>query len=135
MDPLGLALENFNALGRWRDTDRGQQIEAHGQLITGEEFSDVGTLKRILLEDHRIEFYRCLTEKMLIYALGRGLDYHDVVTIDAIVDRLESSDGKPSELLRGIVTSAPFLQTSPPPTIDVENETARIGQNTTQSVR
>lgn len=114
MDPLGLALENFNALGKWRQTDRGQTIEAKGQLITGEEFTDVETLKKILLEDHRLEFYRCLTEKMLIYALGRGLDYHDVVTVDGIVNRLEQSGGKLAELIQGIVTSAPFLKTSPP---------------------
>jgi hypothetical protein len=88
MDPLGLALENFNALGRWRDKERQDPIDASGQLITGESFNNVRELKRVLVTHHHRDFYRCLTEKMLTYALGRGLDYHDVETVDVIVDRL-----------------------------------------------
>ena len=75
MDPLGLALENFNALGLWREKESGQPIDASGRLITGESFHDVRDLKRILKDRHRLDFYRCLTEKLLTYALGRGLDY------------------------------------------------------------
>ncbi len=70
MDPLGLSLENFNAMGMWRDKERGQPIDATGELITGETFHDVRELKRILKEKHRLDFYRCLTEKLLTYALG-----------------------------------------------------------------
>jgi hypothetical protein len=108
MDPLGLALENFNALGRWRDKERGQPIDSAGQLLTGESFANVRELKHILATQHRLDFYRCLTEKMLVYALGRGLEYPDVQTVDTIVERLERTNGRPSVLLTGIIESAPF---------------------------
>jgi hypothetical protein len=108
MDPLGLAFENFNALGRWRDKEHNQPIDASGQLITGEPFKSVKELKKTLVNERRHDFYRCLTEKMLTYALGRGLDYYDVESVDAIVDRLEKADGRPSALLEGIIESAPF---------------------------
>ena len=108
MDPLGLALENFNAMGMQREKERGQTIEVAGKLITGETFSDVRALKKILATDRRQDFYRCLTEKMLTYALGRGLEYYDVETVDRIVAGLEGADGRFSALLQGIVESSPF---------------------------
>ena len=108
MDPLGLAFENFNALGRWRDTEFQQNLDASGRLITGESFETVRELKRILVRDRRDDFYRCLTEKALTYALGRGLDYYDTLAVDQIVDRLRRTDGQASELLQGIVESVPF---------------------------
>ncbi len=108
MDPLGLAFENFNALGRWRDKERSQPIDASGQLITGESFKSVKELKHTLVRERRRDFYRCLTEKMLTYALGRGLDYHDVESVDKIVDQVERADGRPSALVAGIIESAPF---------------------------
>ncbi|MBI4326065.1 MAG: DUF1592 domain-containing protein [Chloroflexi bacterium] len=108
MDPLGLALENFNALGMWREKERGQPIESAGKLITGESFRDVREMKRILASDRRLDFYRCLTEKLLTYALGRGLEYYDVQTVDQIVERLEREQGRFSALLSGVIESAPF---------------------------
>jgi hypothetical protein len=108
MDPLGLALENFNALGMWREQERKQPIDAAGQLITGESFNNIRELKQILVTSRRTDFYRCLTEKMLTYALGRGLDYNDVETVDRIVERLEKENGRFSALLTGIVESSPF---------------------------
>jgi hypothetical protein len=108
MDPLGLALESFNALGMWREKERGQPIDAAGQLITGESFNNVRELKRILKSEHHSDFYHCLTEKLLTYALGRGLEYYDVETVDRIVARLEQENGRFSALLMGIVESAPF---------------------------
>ena len=114
MDPLGLALENFNALGMWREKDAGQPIDAAGQLITGETFSNVRELKSILANQRRLDFYRCLTEKMLIYALGRGLEYYDVHAVDEIVARLEETKGKPSVLIAGIIDSAPFQRQRAP---------------------
>jgi hypothetical protein len=108
MDPLGLAFENFNALGRWRDKDSNQPIEAAGQLITGESYKNIKEFKQILVKSHSRDFYRCLTEKMLTYALGRGLDYYDVETVDVIVERIEKNDGRFSTLLTGIIESAPF---------------------------
>ena len=89
MDPLGLALENFDAFGVVRLRDLGQPIDASGRLSTGEAFKDIRDLKHILITNHRDEFYRCLTEKMLTYALGRGMEYYDVPTVDKIVESLD----------------------------------------------
>ncbi len=108
MDPLGLALENFNALGLWRDRERGQPIDASGKLITGESFPDIRALKHILVTQHRLDFYHTLTEKLLTYALGRGLEYYDVESVDRIVARLDQESGRFSALLMGVVESAPF---------------------------
>jgi hypothetical protein len=108
MDPLGLALEHFNALGMYREVERTGPIDSSGVLITGEPFRSVRDLKRILAQDRRQDFYRCLVEKMLTYALGRGLEYHDVHTVDTLADRLESDGGRASALILGIIESAPF---------------------------
>jgi len=111
MDPLGLALDNFNAMGMWRDQEKGQPIDAAGKLLSGESFTNVQELKKILANNHATEFYRTMTEKLLTYALGRGLEYYDVAAVDVIVERLEKSKGRPSELLAGIIESAPFQKT------------------------
>ncbi len=108
MDPIGLAMENFNALGMWREKERGQVIEPSGKLITGESFTNLSELKHILATNHRTDFYRCLTEKLLTYATGRGLEYYDVETVDKIVRDLEQNDGHFSVLLNDIIASAPF---------------------------
>jgi hypothetical protein len=108
MDPLGLGLENFNALGMYRDKERDQPIDAAGKLITGESFSNIHELKRILKDSRRRDFYDCLTEKFLTYALGRGPEYFDVEAIDRIAQQLERDQGRFSTLLMGIIESAPF---------------------------
>ncbi len=115
MDPLGLALENFNAMGQWRTAEMNQSIEAAGQLITGEKFADIRELKRILATAHRGDFYRCVSEKLLTYALGRGTEYTDTDTLDELVAKLEAADGRPSVLIRGIIESASFQQRRRPP--------------------
>jgi hypothetical protein len=121
MDPLGLALENFNALGLWRDRERGQPIDATGKLLSGESFANIRELKQILVKDHAVEFYRTLTEKLLIYALGRGLEYYDVGTVDRIVDKVRESGVRPSVLLSGIINSAPFQKTRAAAPIETAN--------------
>ncbi len=108
MDPLGLALENFDALGRWRDRDQGNPVDSTGKLISGESFSNVQELKRTLVEHHGRDFFRCLCEKMLTYALGRGLGNLDVETVDTLVDRIESENGRAGALILGIVQSPQF---------------------------
>ncbi len=108
MDPLGLALENFNAIGSWRDKEGEQTVESKGQLITGEQFKNIGELKRVLKTDRRLDFYRCVTEKLFVYALGRGLEYYDDVEVDKIVESLDREGGRFSVLLGGVVRSAPF---------------------------
>jgi hypothetical protein len=108
MDPLGLSLENFNMLGQWRATQHGRPIDTSGELLTGEKFEDIDQLKQILKTDRRLDFYRCLTEKLLTYALGRGLDYYDEHTIDQIVAQLDREQGKFSVLLGGVVNAPAF---------------------------
>jgi hypothetical protein len=110
MDPLGLALENFDAFGVVRLRDLGQPIDASGRLSTGEAFKDIRDLKHILISNHRDEFYRCLTEKMLTYALGRGMEYYDVPTVDKIVESLDTNDGHFSSLLNGVINSVAFQE-------------------------
>jgi hypothetical protein len=77
-------------------------------LVTGEKFSDVRELKRVLRRDRKTDIFRCLTEKMLTYALGRGLEHYDVHTVDEIVTALDREDGRMTVLIMGIVESAPF---------------------------
>jgi Protein of unknown function (DUF1588)/Protein of unknown function (DUF1585) len=108
MDPLGLGLENFNALGMFRDKEHGQPIDTGGKLITGESFTSIHELKQILKDSRRRDFYSCLTEKFLTYALGRGPEFYDTATIDSIVEQLESDQGRFSTLLLGVIESAPF---------------------------
>jgi hypothetical protein len=110
MDPLGLALENFNAMGRWREMDSSLPVQPAGKLITGEKFANIRELKHILATGHRGDYFHNMAEKLLTYALGRGLDYTDTGTLDQLVGRLEASDGRLSELMRGIIESAPFQQ-------------------------
>jgi len=110
MDPLGLAMENFNAEGLFRKQELNQPIDASGQLYTGEKFENIGDLKQILLKNHLTEFYRCLTGKLLTYATGRGVEYYDMPTVDQIVERLDREDGRFSALLLGVIESAPFQE-------------------------
>jgi hypothetical protein len=117
MDPLGLALENFNAMGLWREKERGQPLASpEGQLITGEKFADVRELKRVLVTSRREDYYRCMTEKVLTYALGRGPEPCDITTVDAIVEKMEANGGKFSTLITGIIESAPFQKRQRPST-------------------
>jgi len=108
MDPIGLALENYNALGRFRDTELGRPIDTAGQLITGEKFTNAVELAQILTTSRKKDFYRCATEKLLTYATGRGVEYYDAPTIEKIVEQMESDGGKARTLLYGIIESAPF---------------------------
>ncbi len=108
MDPLGLALENFNAMGAWREQEMGKPIEPEGVLISGGEFNTIQELKQVLLRDHSDDFLHTITERMMTYALGREMKYYDVETIDQIVHRLEANDARMSVLLTSIIESSAF---------------------------
>ncbi len=107
MDPIGFAMENYDAIGKYRTKDGEQEIDTAGQLPDGTSFENILDLKQILI-NRKSQFARCLTEKMLIYALGRGLEYYDRPTIDRIVTALETNDYKFSVLITEIVKSDPF---------------------------
>jgi mono/diheme cytochrome c family protein len=107
MDPLGFGLENYDAVGAWRDRDDSFPIDASGTLPSGQSFRGPGQLKEIL-KARRAEFARCLTEKLLTYALGRGLDLQDRCVVDRIVTDLARQQYRFSRLVLGIVRSDPF---------------------------
>ncbi len=108
MDPIGFAFENFDAVGRWRTLDNGAPINAASQLDTGEKFRDATGLRKILAVRKRDLFVRCLTEKMLTFALGRGLEFHDKRAVDGIMKQMEREGFKFETLVTGIVKSLPF---------------------------
>jgi hypothetical protein len=108
MDPIGFALENYDAVGQWRTMDAGAPIDASGRLPDGTEFVGPEGLSRLLLTRYRGDFVRTVTEKLLTYALGRGIDYYDAPTIRAIDREAASDNYRISSLILAIVKSAPF---------------------------
>lgn len=108
MDPIGLGMENFNALGQFRTREHDKPIDTSGKLVTGEAFQDVAALKEILASKRKQDLYRCISEKLLTYAIGRGVEYYDSTTIDLLTQRMEKKGGSLRELIQGIVESAPF---------------------------
>jgi hypothetical protein len=107
MDPIGFAFENFNAVGAYRARDGDFAIDASGTLPDGQSFQGPPELKAILKAKKEL-FSRCLAEKMLIYALGRGVEYYDTPTIDRINAALARNDHKFSTLVTEIAKSDPF---------------------------
>jgi hypothetical protein len=107
MDPLGFGLENFNAIGAWRTEEGKFPVDASGSLPDGRSFRTPAELKAILEAD-REPFVRCITEKLLTYALGRGLERYDRPVVNEIAARLPSRDYKFSQLVLEIVNSVPF---------------------------
>jgi cytochrome c553 len=107
MDPIGFALENFDAVGAWRTKEPGGFIDATGQLASGAKVDGVAGLRASLLDRPDV-FVQTMTEKMLTYALGRGVDYHDMPAVRAVVRGAATSDYRFSSIVMGIVNSAPF---------------------------
>ena len=107
MDPIGFALENFDALGAWRDNDNGFPIDSSGQLVDGTKVNGPASLREALA-NHSHAFISTFTGKLLTYALGRGLEYYDMPAVRAI-DRLAAAQGNHfSAFVLGIVKSTPF---------------------------
>ena len=107
MDPVGFALENFDAVGQWRDTEAGKPIDASGVLVDGTKVNGPVALREAILKRPQT-FAGTMTEKLLTYALGRGLEYYDMPVVRAIVRRMAVNDYHFSSLVLGIVESAPF---------------------------
>jgi hypothetical protein len=113
MDPLGFTLENFDAIGRWRDTDAGHPIDASGVLLDGTKVDGPESFRKALL-NHQEEFVGTLTEKLLTYALGRGIEYYDMPAVRRIVREAAQRDYRWSDILMGVVTSVPFRMSRTP---------------------
>jgi len=109
IDPTGFALENFDAIGRWREVDASfNRIDASGILPDGRSFDGVAEM-RARLTEHPDQFVTTVTEKLMTYALGRGLDYYDMPTLRRIVREAAADDYRFQTVILGIVTSDPFL--------------------------
>jgi len=109
MDPIGFALENFDGVGMWRTTEgsANTSIDASGVLPDGAKFQGPSELRKVLLR-HPEQFATVVTEKLLTYALGRGVEYYDEPAVRRIVRESAPSDYRWSSLILGIVGSEPF---------------------------
>jgi len=108
MDPIGFALENYDAIGRWRAKDAGSVIDASGKLPDGTKFNGPAELKKILLTGHRDEYVTTVTEKLLTYALGRGLEAYDAPAVRAIMREAAQDDYRLPALINAIINSRSF---------------------------
>ncbi len=108
MDPIGFALENYDGVGRWRREDAGAPIDASGTLPDGTEFQGPAGLSQLLLTKYRDDFVRTATEKLLTYALGRGVEFYDSPTIRSISREAARDNYRISSWILAIVRSAPF---------------------------
>ena len=111
MDPIGLALENFDGIGRWRTTDNGAIIDAASQLADGTPIDGPAALRRAILRNPEL-FVRNTTEMLLSYGIGHGIEYYDMPFVRAIVKDAQRSGYTFSSLVLGIVKSAPFQSRS-----------------------
>jgi hypothetical protein len=107
MDPLGLALEHYDAVGAFRTQDAGQLVDASASMPNGAKFDGLAGLQKILL-DHKDQFTRAFTERLLTYALGRGLDAYDQPTVRTVARSAARDDYRIRTIILGIVKSEPF---------------------------
>ena len=107
MDPLGFALEPFDAIGRWRTADGGLPIDARGSLVDGTEIDGPRGLREMLVA-RQDEFVRTVTEKLLTYALGRGVEYRDMPAVRRIMREAADTDHRWESIILGITRSTPF---------------------------
>jgi hypothetical protein len=107
MDPIGFALENFDAVGQWRTMDDGSPIDPSGSLYNGTKVDGPVALRN-MLASHPDVFVGVMTEKLLTYALGRGVQYYDMPAVRKIVQQAQSNDLRFSSLVLGVVESVPF---------------------------
>jgi hypothetical protein len=107
MDPLGLSLENFDGIGQWRTVEEGGAVDASGQLVDGTQVDGPVTLRQALMR-HPEQFVGTLTEKLMTFALGRGLEYYDMPVVRAISKEAAGEGYRFSAIVAGIVKSGPF---------------------------
>jgi hypothetical protein len=113
MDPIGFSMENFDGIGKWRTTQFGKKLDASGQLTDGSKIDGVVSLRQALLR-YSPQFVRTLTEKLLTYGLGRGVEYQDMPVVRSIVRDAAPGNYRFSALVLGIVRSEPFQMNRKP---------------------
>jgi cytochrome c551/c552 len=126
MDPLGFALENFDATGQWRDTDEGAKINPSGVMFEGSKVNNPADLRKALTARPEV-FAGVFTEKLMTYALGRGIEYYDMPTIRAILREAAKNDYRFSSILMGVIKSAPFQMKMKRPAENVVAEGGSTG--------
>src|SRR5947207_2153146 len=124
MDPLGFALENFDAVGKWRTESDGAPIDPAATFPDGSRFSGASGL-RALLASHKEDFARTLTEKLMAFAVGRGIEYTDLPAIRKIARDAAPGDYRWSSIILGIINSPPFSMATA-----TGGESARTGAQT-----
>jgi len=122
MDPIGFALENFDGVGAWRDKDNGTTIDSSGKLPDGTTFNGAAGLKNLLLTQHRDEFVSTFTEKLMIYALGRGLESYDRPAVRAIMREADKNNTTIPALISAIIESPQFQMRK---SVEVKNTSLR----------
>jgi len=132
MDPLGFALDNFDAVGRWRERDRftGTLVDSSGILPSGQEISGPDELREALMARPDM-FAQAFTEKLMIYALGRGLDAEDMPLVRAIVNEAKAEDYRFSALLLNIINSDAFRLSRVPALLSQNDEVSAINMTAT----
>jgi hypothetical protein len=124
MDPIGLALENFDGVGHWRATDSGFKIDASGQLVDGTPLDGPSSLREALLSRPEV-FVGTMTEKLLMYGIGRETKYYDMPVVRAVMREAAPNRYRFSELVLGIVKSAPFrMRVKEAPAVEANNRRA-----------
>ena len=121
MDPLGFALENYDAIGKWRTVDAasGSAIDASGTLPDGTPFVGLAELREVLIEKRQQDFILTAIEKMLTYALGRGIDHNDAPIMRSVMRESAPDDYRLSSIIMAIVKSTPFQMRRMPSRDDV----------------
>ena len=113
MDAIGFGLENYDAIGKWRDTDGAAPVDAAGTLPGELAFETPAELRRILRETEADSFSRTLTKKLLTYALGRGVGREDNPAVNGVLAKLKAADYRVSALIEGVIDSLPFRMSDP----------------------
>lgn len=114
MDPFGFAFENYDAIGRWRDLDNTQAIDASGKLLTGQTFNNAQQLRKLLVDVKKEDFINNLVENLLIYSLGRGLGYSDKLFVKQLSKRAAENDYRLQDLIIAVTESVPFQKMRDP---------------------
>ncbi len=108
LDPMGFAFEHYDAIGRWRDTEKGQPVDAAGHLVRGQDFKDLTELRAILVRDMSADFTRSLIENLLTYGLGRGLTYQDRNAVRDLASRAAAAQHRFQDIITSVCQSVPF---------------------------
>ncbi len=115
MDPIGFSFENYNAIGQWREKDGKWPVDASGKLPDGRAFVGAQELEQIYRKQPE-QFASCVTEKLMTYALGRGVERYDRPTVKSIVNKISGDDYRFSSLVMAVVESMPFQMRRTPTT-------------------